>query len=767
MKCILRLFSVCCALLFFGKTQYAQTYVVPNAFATTDPNGTFSGPLQNSARSYQLLIDSSQLTYLIGKELTGFTFRSNASASTAWPNANSTYANYDVYLSGSVAPANRSLDSLKANVVGVQKQVRSGTLTIAAGSFPAGGVSSWGQVITFDSVYLYTGGHLLLQINHTGGNESRAINAVNATGGPAGVYGNQVSACWASAYAPPGALTQGNAAVVRFNYAVNTTPITSLTVATQGSVAPTITTNAGTLQMTATVLPAAASQTVNWAIVPGTGAASISTAGLITAQANGTVWAKATSATDNTKRDSMLITLSNQIPAITSVVVATQGSVSPQITTNAGTLQMVATILPAVANQAVTWSLVNGTGTGTISATGLVTAQSNGTVWAKAVSVQDASKRDSMQITITNQLIPITGINVATQMSLPPTITTNAGTLQMVATIIPIAANQSVTWSIVNGTGAATISTTGLVTAQSNGTVWAKAVSVQDANFKDSLLLTLSNQIVPITSLTVTTQGSVPATINTLAGTLQMEATILPATANQAVTWSIVPGTGNANISTTGLVTALGNGTVWAKAVSIQNTAMRDSMEITISNQISPVSSITVSTQGGVPATINTLAGTLQLVATVLPATANQNVSWSIVPGTGTAGISNSGNVTALTDGNIWAKATSVENANFKDSLNIEITNQGTSIQHVENNDKLEVYPNPVSKDGFSIQFETGFVTNRNITYLITDMNGRVMSQGSISQDKTTIQVQNWASGVYLLKLNGKNLSAYRSLIKE
>ncbi len=88
------------------------------------------------------------------------------------------------------------------------------------------------------------------------------------------------------------------------------------------------------------------------------------------------------------------------------------------------------------------------------------------------------------------------GLVVTTQGGAPPTITTSGGTLQVVATVFPASANQNVTWSLVSGTGNATISTAGLVTATGNGTVYAKAVSVQDLTVKDSLMITISGQII-------------------------------------------------------------------------------------------------------------------------------------------------------------------------------------------------------------------------------------------------------------------------------
>ncbi len=113
------------------------------------------------------------------------------------------------------------------------------------------------------------------------------------------------------------------------------------------------------------------------------------------------------------------------------------------------------------------------------------------------------------------------GIDVTTQGGVPSTITVGGGTLQMVATVFPATANQSVTWSIVPGTGFATISGTGLVTGASDGTVWAKAVSVQDITLKDSLLITLSNQVavlplvvtLPASNITFTT-ASINGTVN-------------------------------------------------------------------------------------------------------------------------------------------------------------------------------------------------------------------------------------------------------------
>lgn len=271
---------------------------------------------------------------------------------------------------------------------------------------------------------------------------------------------------------------------------------------------------------------------------------------------------------------------------VQSVKVSIQGGLPPVINTNAGTLQAIATVLPTTANQAVSWSIIPLTGDATINGSGLITATANGTVWARAISVQDLTKRDSVQVVISNQVIDITSLTVATQNNIPAIINVPAGTLQMTSTILPSTANQNVTWSIVSATGNALINTAGLVTAIANGTVWAKAISVQDASKTDSLLITISNQPSnAITDVIVSTQNNVPPIIDVNGGTLQLVSSVIPSIANQSVVWTIVPVTGSASVNTMGLVTAMTNGTVWGKAVSVANPNFSDSVLITISNQ--------------------------------------------------------------------------------------------------------------------------------------------------------------------------------------
>jgi len=58
------------------------------------------------------------------------------------------------------------------------------------------------------------------------------------------------------------------------------------------------------------------------------------------------------------------------------------------------------------------------------------------------------------------------------------------------------ATNKTVTWSIQNETGQASISTGGLVTAIANGTVTAIATAADGSGITGNLSLTISNQVI-------------------------------------------------------------------------------------------------------------------------------------------------------------------------------------------------------------------------------------------------------------------------------
>ncbi|PCJ64091.1 MAG: hypothetical protein COA58_13985 [Bacteroidetes bacterium] len=92
-----------------------------------------------------------------------------------------------------------------------------------------------------------------------------------------------------------------------------------------------------------------------------------------------------------------------------------------------------------------------------------------------------------------------------------------------------------------------------------------------------------------VTSITV--QGEAGAsTIAASGGTLQMEAVILPANADDATyTWSVTNGTGSATIDANGLLTAMTDGDVTVTASANDASGITGSAIITLSNQIASI----------------------------------------------------------------------------------------------------------------------------------------------------------------------------------
>ena len=133
------------------------------------------------------------------------------------------------------------------------------------------------------------------------------------------------------------------------------------------------------------------------------------------------------------------------------------------------------------------------------------------------------------------------GVTVATLNGVPAVITTNGGTLQMVSTVFPASADQNVTWSIVPGTGMATISTTGLVTAVSNGTAYAKATAVQDTTVWDTLMFTMSAQTAQPPAVVTLQATDITASLSTLNGTVNANTLIT----DVSFEWGLSPLYGN------------------------------------------------------------------------------------------------------------------------------------------------------------------------------------------------------------------------------
>ncbi len=440
----------------------------------------------------------------------------------------------------------------------------------------------------------------------------------------------------------------------------------------------------------------------------------------------------------------------------TAINVVAQGNVLPQITQNGGTLQLVAPIAPSYVSQEKTWHIVSGAEFATLSANGLVTATANGTVTVQATSADNAAVNDTIEISITNQIVAVNSLEITVADNAPAAITTDDGTLQLIATVLPSNSNQNVVWSTISGNAFAYVLPNGIVTAINNGTAVIQAVSAEDSTILDTIEVTITNQIVTVNSLEITVADNAPAAITTDDGTLQLIATVLPSNSNQNVVWSTISGNASAYVLPNGIVTAINNGTAVIQAVSAEDSTILDTIEVTITNQIVAVNSLTISVENDAAPVITTGGGTLQLIATVLPSNSVQSVVWSTISGNAFAYVMPNGVVTAIGNGTATIQAVSTEDNTVSDTIEITITGVLGLGDYAK--EDIIIYPNP-AKTQLTIQSpsEVGQVTIYNM-----------LGQEVLEQKGGSINIGSLAQGSYMIMFELANGQSFtRRIIKE
>ena len=138
------------------------------------------------------------------------------------------------------------------------------------------------------------------------------------------------------------------------------------------------------------------------------------------------------------------------------------------------------------------------------------------------------------------------------------------------------------------------------------------------------------------------------------------------------ISWSS-SNTAVATVNSSGVVTAVGNGTATITATTTDGTNISKTCSVTVKT---PVTGVTVS-----PTTLTlNVGGTYTLAKTISPSGAsNQNVVWS-TNNTAVAIVDSSGKVTAVSRGACSITCTSSENSSYKSSCSVTVNQQATGI---------------------------------------------------------------------------------------
>ena len=288
---------------------------------------------------------------------------------------------------------------------------------------------------------------------------------------------------------------------------------------------------------------------------------------------------------------------------VTSITVSSAGSVTT--VAPGSTLQFTATVLPANAtNPAVTWSVVDNTGTATISPAGLLTAGVSGTVTVTATAQDGSGVTGTQQITL--KASAPTVVSSITMVSPISTTKWSVGRSNRI-----VWKEKNVKYVSISLTNTATPTATPTVifdkvSASRGYYLWKLPASLTTGtytitvtNLADSTVFATSagfQILVPVTGITVAGTGS--ATTVGVGSTLQMIDNVLPAGAtNPAVTWSITSGTKYATIdASTGILTATKAGKITVTALAADGSKVKGSVKIIVTAATSSVTTNPVTT---------------------------------------------------------------------------------------------------------------------------------------------------------------------------
>ena len=224
-----------------------------------------------------------------------------------------------------------------------------------------------------------------------------------------------------------------------------------------------------TYQLSASALPASASQDVKWATSKKS-VATVSSTGLVTAVAPGTALIRASSVRNSSRNKVIKVTVS-RLPSPSKIVI------SPAVTKieKGDTLQLTAAPSPAETDPSVKWTS-DKSSVASVSSSGLVTARATGTARITATSTAN-----SKVVTIRTLQVVDTKTVTSVEIESDTTVLFVGGSLTLGAEVLPATASQKVTWDS-NNDSVATISSSGVVTGKAPGsaTITVKAGAKTD-----------------------------------------------------------------------------------------------------------------------------------------------------------------------------------------------------------------------------------------------------------------------------------------------
>jgi uncharacterized protein YjdB len=157
--------------------------------------------------------------------------------------------------------------------------------------------------------------------------------------------------------------------------------------------------------------------------------------------------------------------------------------------------------------------------------------------------------------------------------------------------------------------------------------------------------------------------------------------------------------------------------------------------------------------------TITTKSGTLQMIATLMPANADDStVTWSVNnPAIGT--IDSSGLLTAVNNGDVIVTATANDGSGIFGTKTITISNQSTGSVNNAYKSSITIYPNPAEN-------KLAIVSNYNISQVnILTISGQLIHAQKIVNG--AVDISNLESGIYFVEVQINDSWSRHKIIKK
>lgn len=230
-----------------------------------------------------------------------------------------------------------------------------------------------------------------------------------------------------------------------------------------------------TITLTAVVKPEGAVQGVNWSSKNDT-IATVDSDGKVTGVNSGTTQIVATAKSNNKIQKEINITVKSAPIVYDDPESVEIGGTKHEVTINTF-ITLTATVSPATADPAVTWSSSN-TAIATVE-NGKVTGKALGTATITVTVNADTTKTDTWDITVVELYVPPVVVD-PTSIVIQGEAEMQAGTsIYLTVSVLPTGVNQDVIWSS-NKLDLATVTASGEVKAIKEGTVYITATSVVD-----------------------------------------------------------------------------------------------------------------------------------------------------------------------------------------------------------------------------------------------------------------------------------------------